>query len=152
MWNEPNIARFWKPAPAAAGYAHLLDLTRDAIKAAQPNAVVLGGSLAGAALAFLDAMYGAGAKMNFDALALHPYSATRAPDDCADTQWSFACAIDAARSMMLHEGDPKPIYLTEFGWSTYGGQGGVSEDAQMQFLQAALAALEVRDFVTAVAW
>jgi hypothetical protein len=152
VWNEPNVARFWKPAPDAAAYSRLLDLAHDAIKAAQPRATVLGGSLAGADLLFLDAMYQAGAKSNFDALALHPYSGTRAPNDCSDVQWSFACGIDAARSMMVHENDPKPIYLTEFGWSTYSGQSGVSEATQAQYLQTALDALNVREYVNAVAW
>src|SRR5690606_9251533 len=98
-------------------YVNLLRLTRGVIRQMQPEAIVLGGSLAGGDVKFLSEMYAAGAKGNFDGLALHPYSLPRAPDDYSDCRWSFSCAIDSIRSMMEAQGDAKPVYLTEFGWS-----------------------------------
>jgi hypothetical protein len=148
VWNEPNVARFWKPAPDARAYTRLLQRTYAAIKAQQPDAVVLGGSLAGADYHFLDAMYAAGAAAYFDALALHPYS-TGAPGLCTEVQWSFACGIDGIRSQMLQRGDDKPLWLTEFGWSTYGS---LTEEMQRDYLIAALAELEKRPYVAAVSW
>lgn len=152
VWNEPNIERFWKPAPDADAYVQLLAVTYSAIKAVQSDAVVLGASLAGADLDYLWAMYDADAKGRFDALALHPYSTPRAPDDCTEREWSFTCGIDQVRSLMLRRGDDRPIYLTEFGWSTYSGIDGVSEETQRQYLIEALESLAVREYVTAAAW
>jgi hypothetical protein len=148
VWNEPNVARFWKPAPDASAYTRLLQTTYAAIKAQQPHAVVLGGSLAGADYRFLDAMYAAGAQGAFDALALHPYSAG-APGLCTEVQWSFACGIDGIRSQMLQKGDGKPLWLTEFGWSTYGS---LTEAMQRDYLIGALAELQKRPYVAAVSW
>jgi hypothetical protein len=151
VWNEPNISRFWAPAPNAAAYTQLLQLSYAAIKGQQPAATVLGGSLAGADLPFLDAMYAAGAAGYFDALALHPYS-TGSPDSCLDTQRSFRCGVPAVRSLMSYHGNPKPIWITEFGWSTYGGGNGVSEATQRQYLEQALAMVETWQDVPVATW
>lgn len=152
VWNEPNIDRFWQPAPDPVAYTRLLVAAYQAIKAQDSDAIVLGGALAGADTEFLDRMYEAGAQPYFDALALHPYSIPRSPSDCSDSRWAYACGIDAIRSMMQHHDDPKDIWITEFGWSSYSGSGGVSEDAQKAYLQESLALLERWDFVPVATW
>lgn len=151
VWNEPNIERFWKPVPDARAYTQLLQTTYRTIKSRDPDSIVLGGSLAGADTAFLYAMYEAGAKDSFDALALHPYSGG-APDECADLRWAYQCGVDAIRSMMLHYGDSKDVHFTEFGWSSYNGPGGVGELSQRVYLQEALTLLELWDFVRVATW
>jgi hypothetical protein len=151
VWNEPNMERFWKPVPDAEAYTQLLQTTCTTIKSRDPNSIVLGGSLAGADTAFLYAMYKAGAKDDFDALALHPYSGG-APDDCVDPRWAYQCGIDAIRSMMLHHGDSKDVWFTEFGWSSYNRPPGVGEQTQQLYLQEALALLELWEFVPVATW
>jgi hypothetical protein len=96
-------------------------------------------------------MYEAGAKDDFDALALHPYSGG-APDDCVDPRWAYQCGIDAIRSMMLRYSDFKDVWFTEFGWSSYNGPGGVGEETQEVYLQEALALLELWGFVPVATW
>jgi hypothetical protein len=46
IWNEPNLAIFWRPTPNAARFAELQVLAYDAIKAVDPEAIVLAGGMA----------------------------------------------------------------------------------------------------------
>lgn len=83
IWNEPNYNGFWAPTPDAAAYTALLKIAYTAIKAADPAATVIGGSVAAVAevpggpainpVTYLSQMYAAGAGGYFDALAFHPY-------------------------------------------------------------------------------
>ena len=42
VWNEPNTVFFWAPAPDPVAYTNLLKAAYPAIKAADPNATVVG--------------------------------------------------------------------------------------------------------------
>ncbi len=82
VWNEPNAATFWYPSPDPAAYTKLLQAAYPAIKAADPNATVIGGvvgwvtdtpGLAINAASYIQGMYDNGAQGYFDALSFHPY-------------------------------------------------------------------------------
>jgi len=45
IWNEPNSAPYWRPAPDPAGYADLLAAAATAIHTIDPDAVVVAGGL-----------------------------------------------------------------------------------------------------------
>jgi hypothetical protein len=47
IWNEPNID-YWNPAPSPEDYGHLFKTVAPAIRAADPNAKIVFGALAGA--------------------------------------------------------------------------------------------------------
>ena len=155
IWNEPNMDRFWKPTPDPEAYAALLAVGHAAVKAADPTATVLGGSLAGTDTAYLGALYQAGARGHFDALALHPYS-KESPASCQDARWAYLCGVDAILGVMELYGDESPLWFTEFGWSSAppGGPdgGGVGEAAQLAFLQEALMLLERWENVPVATW
>ena len=85
IWNEPNGAAFFAPAPDPAGYTDLLKAAYPSIKAADPSALVVTGGLGAVVdyttiamdpVKFVSGMYAAGAKDFFDALAYHPYQYT----------------------------------------------------------------------------
>ena len=130
IWNEENSAGFWKPAPSAAAYADLLKVAYSAIKAEDPGATVLLGGTVGFDKAFLDGIVTAGAWNSFDALAIHTYVAPQ-PETSMIVSW-----LDNARAYVAQKG-AKPIWITEFGWSTYTGSGasyvGVSEAKQAEY-------------------
>ncbi|MGH7944224.1 MAG: hypothetical protein ACREF9_04350 [Opitutaceae bacterium] len=65
-WNKP-------PANDAAMYTDLLRRTYKAIKAVRPDAIIVGGSIAGANETFLSGMLDAGAGDCMDMLAIHLY-------------------------------------------------------------------------------
>lgn len=132
IWNEENLVNFWRPAPNPAAYAALLKATYAAIKAEDPTAtVVLGGLAAGPDLTFLRSLVANGAWSSFDVLAIHAYIKGR-PDSGQIVPW-----MANAKAFVAAHG-AKPIWITEFGWSTYTGSGssyiGVTESAQAQYL------------------
>ena len=116
VWNEPNIPEFWEGGPNAADYTDLLRRAYRAVKAADPDATVLGGSIVFNDLRFLRGMYDNGARGHFDGLAHHPYSPGRAPDDRTDPAAHFK-SVEDMKALMAARGDPDmPIWITEIGW------------------------------------
>jgi hypothetical protein len=118
IWNEPNYAGFWGGTPNPAAYTAMLKLAYKAVKAVDPDAEVIAGSLSHYDPAFLAGMYAAGAHGYFDAFSLHPYTDGRAPDD--DTSWppsAFRPNIEGLHQALWAHGDEVPIWLTEFGYS-----------------------------------
>jgi hypothetical protein len=159
IWNEPNTTRFWPSGPNAREYAQLLAAAYPAVKAADPQAVVLTGGLSKNDYVYLRALYAAGAKPYFDAVAVHPYTGVADPTSC----WKQAgttkpaidafCGIEEVRAAMVASGDAaKSIWLTEFGWSTSTGDYGVSKATQAAFLVAALDHLKLYPYVRAAFW
>ena len=84
IWNEPNLASEWgNQAPDAADYAALLQAAYAGVKAGNPNALVISAGLATTngdppnAVddgVFLQAMYDAGAKDDFDGWVPTPWA------------------------------------------------------------------------------
>ena len=152
LWNEPNSAVFFKPAPDAARYADLLVRAHDAIEAVDPAATIITGGTAPAAdltvdgvvraiapETFLARLYAAGAGGHFDALGHHPYSYPRLPGTAApDDGWWAMVRPGGLRELMTAHGDgSKRIWATEFGAHTLGGaEGGVDESRQAEILDA----------------
>ena len=113
VWNEPNHRAHY-PHGDAKAYLEMLRAAREEIKAADPEAIVCCGGLAGADSAFLEALYEAGAKGLFDVFAVHPYCAPQPPEYFLDE------ALGRMRGIMARHGDAAtPIWITEMGWSTY---------------------------------
>lgn len=130
IWNEPNLSLEWgneRPDPDA--YTALLATTYGVIKTADPTALVIAGNLAptnevsGRALddrLYLQRMYAAGAAHYFDILGVHAYGFAYPPDDPAGAHQglNFNRVADL-RQIMLQNGDAdKPVWATEFGWTT----------------------------------
>lgn len=106
IWNEPNIF-FWQ-GPREM-YGELLKKSYATIKEVDPAAQVLGISTAGIDFAFIDKMLKLGAP--FDVLTIHPYR--KRLDDRAfidDLQ-------KVAEQVKLSDGTPRPVWLTEMGWT-----------------------------------
>jgi len=107
VWSEPdqvNEAYFAGPDKVAR-YAALLRAAYPAIKQADPSLTVLGGSLTGSNGKFLKALYAAGIKGYYDGLSVHYYNLTLA-------------SVRSIREVQLANGDDKPIWLDEFGWTS----------------------------------
>jgi polysaccharide biosynthesis protein PslG len=150
IWNEPNLPRFWT-SPDAAAYAALLRAAYRGVKAGDRRAKVIFGGLSASDYDFVERAYAAGAKGHFDVMAVHPYTRcgvgapeeSRRREDGRLTSDSFR-AYREVRASMLARGDAKPIWLTEFGWSTSTAAcdpaagvwvGGVSERQQADFIR-----------------
>jgi polysaccharide biosynthesis protein PslG len=146
VWNEPNLAIFWRPAPEPERFARLQALAFDAIKAVAPDATVLSGGLsaiqppgdtaAGAGPAdlplreFLDRAYRArpGLADHMDAISFHPYPFGGGLGAGTD----FAAAFDDVRDVAAENGDSgRRLWVTETGVAS-SGPGAVTEAQQTE--------------------
>jgi hypothetical protein len=107
VWNEPDQANeAYLAGPAKPQhYAAILRAAYPAIKAADPNVTVLGGSLVGSNGVFLRALYAARIKGFYDALAVHFYNLTLG-------------SVRSIHEVQVAGGDHTPLWLDEFGWTS----------------------------------
>ncbi len=148
VWNEPNLAREWgnKP-PNAAEYTQMLRKAYQAVKQADPGAIVISAGMAPTTESsqravpdtkFIQAMYDAGAKPYFDMLGAHG-AGYKAPPEMDPGQVATdpnyynvgdpncpgdACRIysfrhvEDLRQIMVNNGDAnKRVVVLEFGWT-----------------------------------
>lgn len=122
IWNEPNLYKFWKPAPNASDYTQLLKAAAAAVRLQQPNAFILSGGCGRGdmgsggilPLDFLTQMYAAGGGTVINAVSVHPYSFPLAPVNT----WGD---VEAVHTMMAKNGDDtKQVWVTEYGGPTGG--------------------------------
>ncbi|MGZ8178111.1 cellulase family glycosylhydrolase [Williamsia sp. SKLECPSW1] len=128
VWNEPNAATSYSPAPDPVGYTALLKAAYPAIKKAQPSATVIGGVLGSTItwgswtlnpVDFVQQMYAAGAKGSFTALSFHPYQYSTKFSQGASLANSPLNQVTAIRNLMVSNGDgTKKIWATEYGLPT----------------------------------
>ncbi|WP_234794096.1 cellulase family glycosylhydrolase [Mycolicibacterium flavescens] len=142
VWNEPNAYFYWAPAPDPAAYTELLQAAYPAIKAADPEATVVGGvvgsvtDVAGLAynpITFVEGMYESGAAGYFDALSLHPYQYTL-PFSQGRPYGAAApiTQLETMHELMTANGDgDKLIWTSEYGEPT----SVVDEATQAAFIQ-----------------
>jgi outer membrane protein assembly factor BamB len=134
IWNEPDIG-FWKPDPNARDYALLLKACYQAIKRADPNARVVGGSLAEVNPRFLSDMCKHGAAQYMDVLSIHPYRYSNNPEI------KFAGRIERLRDVLRKYGKGNmPVWITEIGWGS-GGKGLSEADQANYFIRSYLTSL-----------
>jgi hypothetical protein len=142
IWNEPN----WNTGFGAPGdpvkYTEFLKRAYIKAKQADPECVVLGGSILGtdnAGLNFLRLMYENGAKDYMDALSYHPYCTTVSPLYPHETSTGKAFwKLEWVKNMMGEYGDEsKKIWITEIGWAT-NGTNSVTEEQQALYINQAL--------------
>jgi hypothetical protein len=172
IWNEEDNSGWWTGTPTQ--YEQMLQATYPAVKSADPNATVLVGGLTGNDYEYLQALYAAGAKGYFDAVAVHtdtacniasPYDFEYNPGTHIINQYFFL-GFNAVHAEMASAGDgAKPIYMTELGWSStaaecnvghWAGQklAGVSQPTQATYLDQAYHCLAQPQFsyVKAAMW
>jgi hypothetical protein len=163
VWNEPNLSREWgEQSPSPAEYTALLKVCYEAIKAADPQAIVISAGLAptgtGLPLAmpddeFLQGMYDAGAAEYFDALGLNAPGYKAPPEtppeegatnpDYGGGRWFVFRHVEDMRQLMVDNGDAeRQIVILELGWTTDTINPGyawhaVSEAEQAQYLVGA---------------
>lgn len=154
IWNEPNLSYEWgnlQPDPAT--YTEMLKVAYTAIKAVDPEALVISGGLATTGngsptaygdLAFLEGMYQAGAKGYFDALGSHPYTFGKAPDEPDPWGLSLYRVVEQYELMSKHGDGATPVWITELGWVLDSGWDlgeheklAVTQEQQAQYLAEA---------------
>lgn len=123
VWNEQNCVCFYAPVDPVS-YTNLLKAVYPVLKQIDPSVTVVAGGLGaiisagGLAMdptAYLTAMYAAGAKGFFDAIAFHPYQDTTPFSQGG--LWPFPKAmLGQLHQVMVTNGDgTKLIWATEYG-------------------------------------
>lgn len=129
VWNEPNLTFEWGGLPVnPEGYTELLCRTYNALKAVDPNIVVMTGAIAPTIdltgfnlmdFIYLQRMYDAGAGACFDILSAQGYGLFSGPTD----QRMRPTTVNIARNLYLRDvmvanGDAhKPIWMSEVAWN-----------------------------------
>jgi hypothetical protein len=145
VWNEPNLDYFFRTDDPVGDYAEMVRAAWRAAQDADSRPIIVAGSLSDSDFEFTEALYDHGVKGHFDAWSIHPYSDDRDPlnTDVESPRYSFRAGIPAVRKVMHRHGDHKPIWLTEFGYSTCNVRGEeswrncVSKDTQARYLKRA---------------
>jgi hypothetical protein len=172
IWNEEDDASFWSTGPDPARYTALLRAAYKAIKHVDSKATVLVGGLTGNDYEFLEQLYKHGARGSFDAVGVHTDDACNVESPYEYeysgrftgriSRWSFL-GYRTVHAVMLANHDPKPIWMTELGWSTFPGTcqsgmwagqkpGGVSPEVQATFLRQAYHCLAHDSYVQVGIW
>ena len=121
--NEPNLARYWHPRPDPAAYTELLRVTREAARRADPQSKMLGLSVSGVDLTFMEACFKAGALRYCDAVGIHPYICPHDPDerlpisimDPGAPAGAWRDALRAAGALIRRFGGRQQLWLDEAG-------------------------------------
>lgn len=133
VWNEPNLSREWgRRTPDPAGYVGLLKVCSDAIRAADPDAVIISAGLAPTGTydqtampddLYLQGMYDAGFQRYVDVVGAHAPGYTEPERDPAQAPggnrfFSFR-RVEDLRRIMIRNGDAaRQMALLEVGWTT----------------------------------
>jgi len=146
IWNEPNLAREWgNRPPNPAEYVEMLKVGYQAVKAADPQAIVISAGLAPTTrhdaeaipdIYFVQGMYEAEAAPYFDALGVHASGYKSPPEidpaivavtpelnngDSAPEElrrvYSFRHVEDIRETMVRNGDTAKKIVILEFGWT-----------------------------------
>jgi spore germination protein YaaH len=141
VWNEQNLQREWGAPLSASEYVRLLSGAYGAIKAADPNAIVVSGAPTPTGMndgvvaindrIYLEQMYQAGLARWCNAIGIHPSGFGNPPgahwpegDDPGrgyddHPSFFFRNAMEDYRNIMVKYGDGgKKLWATEFGWPT----------------------------------
>ncbi len=135
IWNEPNLAREWGgKAPNAAEYTALLHACSEAIRGADPDAILISAGLAPTGTfddsahpddVYFQAMYDAGFQQYVDVVGMHApgYTSPEMSLEDADKQdiarWATFRRPEDLRRIMVANGDAAhQVAILEFGWTT----------------------------------
>jgi len=135
IWNEPNLAREWgNQRPDALGYVELLRVCSEAIREADPSAVIISAGLAPNGQyddmahtedRYLQAMYDAGFQDYVDVVGAHVPGYTYpeyGPDDAERDglgRWQSFRRIEDLRKITIRNGDAtRQMAILEMGYTT----------------------------------
>lgn len=135
IWNEPNLSREWgNRPPDAPAYVDLLRVCSQAIRAADPNAIIISAGLSPTGTCcdaakpddvFLQELYDANFQQYIDVVGMHAagYSPPHLSPDEAERQGSHRFftfrRVEDLRKIMVANGDAaRQAAILEFGWNT----------------------------------
>lgn len=130
IWNEyNNESDGLDMTKKGANYAKLLKAAYTAIKAEDPNALVVGGAAAGFAESYIKVILENDGHDYMDAVSFHPYCDEKSPE-----AGELIAKSQAIKNLTASYGSVLPVWATEINWTTSNTSTGVSEKTQAQYL------------------
>ena len=159
IWNEENISAFWQPAPDAAAYVNLLAAASPQIRAADPDATIVMGGVAGLGYDDLTTYLSLGAADYVDAVAYHPYAETigvegQPEEDLLRPKEALCSFLVFIVHSLVAQYTTKDleVWITEVGWTTSAETPpGVDENTQAAYMLRTLITYAATD-VDRVIW
>lgn len=155
IWNEWNIGggnrKFGGRTGDPIQYMELAVDAAKVIREIAPDVKIICGAVADLDIQWIRVVLDQGLLKHCDGLSVHPYvysNGKRAyPADVF--QW-----LDRVAELMAVApgGAGKKMYVTELGWPTHSGKGGVSEEKAAAFLIQSLALARTRDYLAGLWW
>jgi hypothetical protein len=164
IWNEQNLAHELHGPVRVEPYCAVLRAGYEGVKAGDPEALVVFGGLTPTGVndptiamddvAYLEAFYaldGGSCTQYFDVLGAHANATLNPPDTLwperpgpgpgwRDHPSFYFRRVEQLRAVMERHGDRRPVWITEFGWTTNNPAPGyeygqyVSEEQQAEYL------------------
>ena len=151
LWNEWD-AHTGRTTPGSADdYVALARRVYPAIKAANPEAMVLSGGITsfGLAQGWMERFFALGGASFVDGVSLHPYNFEQRT---SNTPEAAIAELDRVHVLGASAGRMLPIYVTEIGYPTFTGRGGVSRDTAAAYLARFVLLASTRSYVAGVWW
>jgi hypothetical protein len=128
IWNEPNISVFWKPEPNVDAYSRLAKLTIRAIKAVDPQSLIIAPATSEFPWQFFESFFKETGLHGLDAISVHPYRSL--PPETVEGDYVKLKALierykPASKAML-------PIISGEWGYATHAR--GISLDTQASYI------------------
>lgn len=157
VWNEQNLDREWTSVDglSAENYVELMRQTYNAVKAVDPNIIMVSGALSPTGVSdgvmawddfvYMDQMIAAGLLDAVDCIGAHhngynisptvrwdqvqndPTAGFRGPFENPHHSWSFRSTLETYINKVRLAGGDQDLCVTEFGWATADGLAGVPQ-------------------------
>ncbi len=117
IWNEYNLGpnhSFNLANRPAADYAKMYEVSKAAIREVNPNIPVIGLNTSGAAAVWIEGVLETGEGQNMDIMSIHPYQWYGDPLTYSVRQG----LINVYEVLKKYGLEDKPLWITEFGYST----------------------------------
>jgi hypothetical protein len=152
VWNEWSIGCGMRGKPGKntpEAYARMLQAAHRAVKAAVPEATIvgIGGEHSEHHFSNIQRMIAAGGAKAMDAFSVHSYRYPASPEET-----DLAGEITRVADMAKRHGAPARVWVTEIGWPTHSDSRGVDERVQACYLVRTIALLQSTGIVEKVHW
>lgn len=151
IWNEWTVAcgMRGKPGNTPEAYARLIRPAFAAVKAANPEAKVvgLGGEHSAHHFEQIRGMFKSGAAGAMDVFSVHSYRYPTSPEKS-----DLVGEIRKVAEMSVANGGPGKLWITEIGWPTHADARGVDERTQARFFVRTMALMRALECVEKVHW
>jgi hypothetical protein len=149
LWNEYDIG-LGVPGRARGdpdSYTSLLKKVYPALKAIDPEIVMMAGATSGVDFGFVAGMLAAGAITAMDAISVHPYVYPYPPERALPLLERLE-----SEARRYSNGRDVPVYATEIGWVNVVGPKGSDEATVSDYLARAFLLFPTRTFMKGVWW